>query len=289
MDIYREITPLTTSDCFMIFSRHKDNFDFPLHSHNEMEINLILNAKGAQRIVGDHIDVIDDVELVLVGPDTPHGWFTHECKSKTIHEVTIQFHADLFDDDFLKRNQMANIREMFAKSKYGILFPKEIAEPFADKLSTVHGKEGFESVIELISLLHELSQIGRWTTLSDSTFIQNKMSSSSRRIERVFEYMNKNFTEPIALADVAKIANMSEVSFSRYMKTHTGFSFIETLNDIRLGHVTRMLIDTNSTIAEIAFSCGFNNLANFNRIFKNKKGMTPTQFKKIYVRKKKYI
>ncbi|WP_299291603.1 hypothetical protein [uncultured Mucilaginibacter sp.] len=59
-NVVREITPLTQSDCFTMFSRVKKRFDFPLHYHEEYELNLILNAKGAKRIVGDHIEMIDD-------------------------------------------------------------------------------------------------------------------------------------------------------------------------------------------------------------------------------------
>ena len=77
-NIIREITPLTQNDCFTIFSRVKKEFSFPLHYHEEMELNLIINAKGARRIVGDHIDNIDDLELVLVGPNLYHAWFTHQ-------------------------------------------------------------------------------------------------------------------------------------------------------------------------------------------------------------------
>ena len=96
----REITPLTQNDCFTIFSRVKKEFNFPLHYHDEYELNLILNAKGAKRIVGDHIDEIDDVELVLVGPTLSHAWFTHHCTSGEIKEITIQWHKDLFDEKF---------------------------------------------------------------------------------------------------------------------------------------------------------------------------------------------
>ena len=91
-NIVREITPLTQNDCFTIFSRVKKEFNFPLHYHDEYELNLILNAKGARRIVGDHIDQIDDLELVLIGPNLSHAWFTHNCKSGEIKEITIQWH-----------------------------------------------------------------------------------------------------------------------------------------------------------------------------------------------------
>src|SRR5277367_2071878 len=101
-NIIREITPLTQNDCFTIFSRVKKEFTFPLHYHEELELNLIINAKGARRIVGDHIDTIDDLELVLVGPNLYHAWFTHECKSEEIREVTTQWHRDLFEEKLLR-------------------------------------------------------------------------------------------------------------------------------------------------------------------------------------------
>ena len=113
--ILREITPLTSSDCFTIFTRVKSEFDFPLHSHEEIELNFILNAKGARRVVGDHIGEIDDTELVLVGSNLPHVWQTHKCTSKEIREVTIQFHKDLFDEKFLRRNQLGFIRTMIQR------------------------------------------------------------------------------------------------------------------------------------------------------------------------------
>ena len=90
-NLLREIIPLTQNDCFTIFSRQKDHFDFPLHTHEEFELNLIVNAKNSKRIIGDHISEIDNLELVLVEPNLQHGWFTHKCTSKNIHDVTIQF------------------------------------------------------------------------------------------------------------------------------------------------------------------------------------------------------
>src|SRR5688572_33189842 len=96
--LMREITPLTQSDCFTIFSRVKSEFDFPLHYHEELELNFIRNAKGARRVIGDHIAEIDSTELVLVGSNLRHVWQTHKCKSKEINEITIQFHKDLFDE-----------------------------------------------------------------------------------------------------------------------------------------------------------------------------------------------
>ena len=148
----REITPLTSSDCFTIFTRIKSEFDFPLHSHEELELNFIMNAKGAKRVVGDHISEIDDLELVLIGSNLPHVWQTHKCKSKEIKEITIQFHKDLFDEKFLRRNQLSFIRNMLEKSAKGILFSRQITEQITPRLTILSQKQGFDSVLELLSI-----------------------------------------------------------------------------------------------------------------------------------------
>ena len=281
-NILKEITPLTASDCFTIFERTKTEFDFPLHYHEEMELNLIINAKGAKRMVGDHVGEIDEVELVLVGANLPHVWRTHNCKSRKIQEITIQFHKDLFEEKMLKRNQLHFIREMFEKSSRGILFSPTTTQQVISRLKKLRSKQGFDSVLELMSIFHDLSTSRNLQLLSEANFSNVQPTYKSRRIEKVMEYMRQNFDKSIDLSDVSKIANMTEVSFSRFMKTQTGVGFIDSLLDIRLAHASRLLIDTNQHISEIAYNCGFNNISNFNRLFKKKKGCTPKQLRENY-------
>jgi len=278
-NIIREITPLTQNDCFTIFSRVKKEFSFPLHYHEELELNLIINAKGARRIVGDHIDTIDDLELVLVGPNLYHAWFTHQCLSEEIKEVTIQWHKDLFEDKLLRRNQLSFIRNMLERSQKGILFSRDTTTALAPRILSLNQKHGFDSVLELMSILHDLSISRNMRTLSDASFTNEHFTYNSRRIEKAFEYMNNNYDKPISLGEVARVVNMTEVSFSRFIKKRTGNTFIDSLNEIRLGHASRMLIDTTHSIAEISYKCGFNNISNFNRIFKKKKTCTPKEFR----------
>jgi AraC-like DNA-binding protein len=288
-NVMREITPLTPGDCFTIFSREKKKFDFPLHYHDEYELNLILNAKGAKRVVGGHIEVIDDLELVLVGPNVYHAWFTHQCQSEAITEITIQFHKDLFDDKFLRRNQLSFVKNMIERSQRGILFSQETVSALKDRIQSLSKKSGFDSVLELLSVLHDLSISRNMKTLSDSSFSNEQFHYNSRRIEKVFEYMNAHYNMQITLAEVAKIANMPEASFSRFIKKRTGKTFIDSLNEIRLGHASRMLIDTTNTISEIAYKCGFNNISNFNRIFKRKKFCIPKDFRETYTGNRVFI
>ena len=280
--LLREITPLTPGDCFTIFYRTKEKFDFPLHYHEEFELNFIYNAKGAKRVVGDHIDEINEWELALIGPNLQHGWFMHKCRSKEIKEITIQFHRDLFDEKFLLRNQMKAIRNMFEESLRGILFSEDTAKSLAPRLQTLIQKPSFDSVLELMAILHDLSISRNKIALSDISFRANEsISYNSRRIDRVMTYLNQNFEKEITLAETARLSGMTEVGFSRFFKVRSGKTFVDTVNEIRLGHASRMLIDTTHSIYEIADRCGFNNLSNFNRIFKRKKGCTPKEFRRV--------
>ena len=144
-------------------------------------------------------------------------------------------------------------------------------------------KNGFDSVIELMSILHDLSTSRNMRTLSDVSFSNiNSISYNSRRIENIMHHLYNNFDKSITLHDAAQIASMSEVAFSRFFKLRTGKTFIDTLNEIRLGHASRLLIDTTQSITEIAYKCGFNNISNFNRLFKSKKNCSPKEYRHEY-------
>lgn len=292
MKIFCENTPLTDNDCFVIFSREKSCFDFPLHTHKELELNLVLNGAGASRVIGSHVGTIGDAELVFVNGEIPHAWFTDACRSRCIHEVTLQFSPDLIEDKLLNRNSLTALKQLFEEARRGVLFTEQTALEVAPVLQRIYERGsagGMQPLLDVLAVLNTLSLSSDRKLLSDLTFAQKKNVSYSQRLETVFTYMNRNFNRQISLRDVAETVNMSEVSFSRFIKKSTGQSFIDTLAEIRLGHVSRMLIDTDMTIAEIAFCCGFNNMANFNRIFKRKKGMPPHQFRTLFVHKKIYV
>jgi len=282
--VFREVTPLSTEDCFVIINRTKSEFTYPVHVHPEYELNFIENAKGAQRIVGDSMEVIDDLELCLIGnASLEHAWMNFHCESKEIHEITIQFHKDLFLESLLNKKQFHSVAVMLENAKKGMLFSRPVIEKVKDRLDYLNkGQNGFYSVLELLTILYELSNDENSRILCSSTFNKQDDSSESRRIQKVIKYLNSNYQKEIRLLDVANYVNMSEVSFSRFMKKRTGKNYIDYLNDLRLGIASRILIDTSKTIAEISFECGYNNLSNFNRIFKKRKGLTPKEFRENY-------
>ena len=292
-ELFKEVSPLSSKDCFILIERQKTNFNFPIHIHPECELNFIENAKGAQRIVGDSIEEIDEEELVLVtNPHLEHAWKDYRNVSKNIHEITIQFHPDLLTDTFLNKNQMISIRQLFRHAERGVAFSRESIAKVRPLLKTLTCEnDSFYSLIKLLIILHELSIDKGMRELSTGQFAANVMHqhSSDESLGRVMDYLSRHYSEVIRLSEVAEMVNMSESSFCRFFKQHTSKSFIDFLTDIRLGAASRALIDSSLSIAEIGYDCGFNKLSNFNRIFKKKKGVTPSEFRDNYRKNKTII
>ncbi|WP_299580312.1 AraC family transcriptional regulator [uncultured Sunxiuqinia sp.] len=274
----REITPLTPEDCLLVFDRWKETFDFPPHFHPEFELNFIQNAAGVKRFVGDHIGEIGQLELVLVGPNQPHFWEQANCSSTRIREITIQFHQNLFHDSLLNKNILHPIRDMLQRAYRGIAFSENAIRQLQPRIENLANLSGMDAFLELLSLLFDLSNSRNQQMLS-STSAKKEDFFNHEKMKLVFEFVQKNYMRKIKVEEMADLLNMTEVSFSRFMKQRTGKTFIEYLNDSRIGFATRYLIENNHSISEIAYLCGFNNLANFNRIFKKRKGSTPSEYR----------
>lgn len=292
-ELFKEVSPLSSKDCFIIMERLKSTFNFPIHIHPEYELNYIENASGAQRIVGDSVEEIADQELVLIAnPQLEHAWVNHRCQSQNIHEVTIQFHSDLLSESFLNKNQLISILELFKKAQKGMAFSRNAIMKVRPMLKTITCEtDSFYSVMKLFIILHELSADLEAKELASHSFAYPESApySANPRINKVVDYLHKNYAHPVHLNEIAALVNMSEASFCRFIKQHTSKSFVDFLTDIRIGMAIRALIDSPETIAEIGYSCGFNNLSNFNRTFKKKKGVTPTEFRLNYRKQKTII
>jgi len=289
--IIREITPLSDKDCFYIVDRRKKEFTYPLHSHAEFELNYIENAAGVRRIVGDSVEIIGNYDLTLItGEQLEHVWEQHQCKSDNIREITIQFSSDLFFGNLIHKNQFNSIRKMLDKAKNGLSFPMDSIMKVYKMLDTLSTeKEGFFAVIHFLSILYELSLSDNYRTLSSSSFAHSEDSTDSRRVVKIYEYINSHYKEPIHLEELAELVGMTPVALSRFYKLRTGKTVTDYIITIRLGNATRLLVDTTDSITEICYQCGFNNLSNFNRIFRKKKGCTPKEFRENYRKTKMMI
>ncbi|SNR16519.1 helix-turn-helix domain-containing protein [Tenacibaculum jejuense] len=277
-NIHREITQLSPSDSFLVYYRIKDDFDFPIHFHPEYELNFIHKGSGVRRVIGDHIGEINDYELVLVGPNLPHCWELHNCKEKEIHEITIHIHNDLLDEKLLSRRVFKSVRDMLNRSIHGISFSEKTIKEIMPRLLELPKISGIDYFLEFISILHDLS-ISRNQKLLSTSFSNYNDFENSEKIKKVYEYIQNNFNRKISLDEISELVNMTPVSFNRFIKKRTGKTFVSYINNTRVSYASRLLLETDLSVGEIAYKCGFNNLANFNRMFKKIKNNTPSEFR----------
>lgn len=287
--VLHEITPLGEHDFMYVADRHKKEFDFPIHRHEIFELNFVAGAAGCQRVVGDSSEVIDDLDLVLISsPDLEHVWEQHECRSEDIHEVTVQFRLD-FDSptsSFLT-NPFKPIYHMLTRAKQGLAFSHEAIMMVYHRIVRLSAiDEGFLAVQELLSILYELSKFDDARELASSAFAKVEVDSDSKRILKVKNYINDHYKDDMSLEQLSALVGMAPTAFSRYFKLRTGKNLSEYIVDIRLGHAARRLVDTTDSVSEICWTTGFNTLSNFNRLFRKRKGCSPTEFREKYQKTK---
>lgn len=290
--VLREIPPLMENDFMYVADRHKHEFTYPIHKHEVFELNYVENAAGVNRIVGDSAETIGDYDLVLItSPDLEHVWTQGTCRSPEVREITVQFYFDFMSPNSLfARNSMNTIRCMFEKARKGVAFPLSAimqVYPRLDRLA--EQKDNFYAMIELLTILYELSKTDGMHELATTSFAKVDVNSESRRVLKVQDFINKHLTEEIRLNDVAALVGMSPSAFSRFFKLSTSKTLSEYVVDIRLGMAARRLVDTTDSVSEICYACGFNTLSNFNRLFRKHKGCNPTEFREKYVFKSKKV
>lgn len=283
--ILSEICPLSDKDCFLVVERHKTNFAFPLHKHREYELNFIQNGAGVERIVGNSKTVISDVELVLIGGgELEHAWMQGNCKSMDIREITIQFSPDLLDGELLSKNQFAPIKKMLEKSHMGLAFPlNAIMSVYPDIDRIASQKDSFVQFLEFLNILYTLSKYDV-PTLATSPIAQMDEDPGSDRIKKINDFIARHYTEEITLDGLADLVGLSPTSLSRLYKQKTGETLSFHILDFKLRKAARELLDTERNIADICFSSGFNNLSNFNRLFKSRYNMSPREFRHVYMK-----
>lgn len=290
--VLREITPLGEHDFLYVADRHKQGFDYPIHCHDVMELNFVAGGAGARRIVGDSQEVIGDFDLVLItSSDLEHVWEQHECRSRDIHEITVQFSIPFEDDNLpFRTNPFQSIFRMLLRAKHGLAFPVEAVLTVYHLLTELSNSgDSFRAVQHFFSILYELSKFTDARELSSSSYAKVEIDGDSRRVLKAKHYISEHYGDDLSLEMLSSLVGMSPSAFSRFFKQHAGKNLSDYIVDIRLGNAARRLVDTTESVSEICYYCGFNTLSNFNRLFRKRKGCSPTEFREKYRKTRVFI
>lgn len=139
--------------------------------------------------------------------------------------------------------------------------------------------EGPSRIIELLTILNKLAETKEKELLASPGFVHHFKTSGSDQITKVCDYIMQNFTSDLTLRNVARIANMTPNAFCSFFKQRTRKTFVNFVNEVRVGYACKLLTGDQYNISEICYMSGFQNLSNFNRQFKKILNKTPHQYR----------
>jgi AraC-like DNA-binding protein len=252
-------------------------FSAPYHYHPEMELTWIVRSSG-HRFVGDHIEPFAAGDLVLLGSNLPHVWLNHPDCSRA-ETVVVQFLPQFLGAGFFDLPEMIAVRRLFERAARGVSFSPSARKKVSHALSHLAEETGPRRLAHLLEIFATLATDRSARMLCSPRYAPQHNSENEARINAVYRHLVANFRDTIFQSDIAAGIGLSPAAFSRFFRHATGRGFTETLNDIRLGHACELLRETNRTIAEACYESGFENLANFNRQFRRRHGLSPTEWR----------
>jgi len=260
------------------------NLNFPLHYHtNQYEMTLALGGRGI-RVVGDNVSEFDENDLVLVGKGIPHTWIStqsgDQSSQSNIQVIVVHFNSYIFGDELLSRNEFNHIKDLLTLSERGLSFGVDITKNILKRFYQFTLEPDFSTYMNIMEILNTLAESGDYKTLCSDTYSYKGRLDETNKFEAIFNYIQSNYLNKIKITDVATLAGMNDSAFSHYFKKRTRYSFTDFINLLRLNHAAKQIIYKHKNIADICFDSGFNNLSNFNRMFKKWKGDTPLQYRK---------
>lgn len=264
------------SASFLAYSYKAPYFEFKWHYHPEFELTYIVKGSG-YRIVGNTYEYFKEGDLVLLGSNLPHTWTGKSNQTNYSEAIVIQFSIEMLHS-LLVYEEAVDVFKMFKDAAMGLNF--KASNALVTKLNTILQSNNFEKLINLLSLLNDLSKES-YRLISPNSFHTIVTKKNEKRINKVCLYIQHNYTRKIAIKQVANLIHVTESNFCKFFKKTTGITFSDYVNEIRINEACRLLELTEMTISQIVYECGFENQSYFNRVFINKKMKSPSQYRKI--------
>ena len=249
------------------------------HYHQELE-------GSGKRIVGDSIEEFNPGDMIFIGPRIPHVWFpveTHrqQHSGRTLESVYMLFNQDILPEALTSLPEFSNIRKAVLLSERGIRVYGETL----NEVSNIMLQLPYMSRIKRLMMFYEIMDfIGKsqsFNFLASEDYIKTKFETGNKRVNRIHEFLMKNYQGDIDLKEIAEVAHMAPASVCRFFKNSTGMTIFEYLNKIKINYSCQLLLNTDLNILDISYDCGFNNLSHFNKQFRKFIGATPSQFRKL--------
>ena len=260
------------------------HFIVPWHYHPAIEIMYITRGIGT-RFVGDCIEQYEEGDVWMIGPNLPHEWRNDDAyfdKESGLRAtcICLFFKREIFDPNFIRLPEMNNIRDLIERSRRGLKFTGKSKLEITRFIRSSVNDVGVRKVTNLLTLLELMATSTEYELLASVGFTNSVNSEDFERFNKVYKFLVKNFATSIRLEEVSTLVGLTPTAFCRYFKERTKKTFVEYLNEMRIGYSKKLLLENKMKISTISGEVGFPNLSNFISQFKKVTGMSPSQFQK---------
>lgn len=274
-----EKLPLSENTSFVAKTFRTPHFEVPWHQHIEYELILFTEGDGLA-FIGNYAGEFKTGDVFFIGKNVPHT-FQKRINEMITSAIVVQFREDFWGSDFLALPEAKEIRDLFQISMQGLQITGTSKERLGEIIQQLEHQKGFGRMVRLSECLEIIAVDKEFLTLS--TQEANLLNPKDKeRIDKVFNYTIDSFRQPITLSEVAEIAGLSIPAFCSYFKKSTKKTYIDFLNEIRVGYACKLLIETDLNIINICYESGYNTLANFNKQFLKVKQETPSKYRKTF-------
>jgi len=251
--------------------------------HVNFEIALIENCSG-RRFIGDHIEDFEGTELVLMASFLPHCWQYYRTidPQTSASAIVVHFFPDFLGKDLYAKPEAGPLAKLFSDASKGVLFSGDTVYQAKTILMEMLDEKGLSRSASMLRLLDVLAQSSTCKVLSSPGFNILTDSIEANKINNIFDYISKNFKNPITLEEVAAMIPMSQAAFCRFFKSKTNRTLTDFIKEIRIGHAAKLLLSGDHNVSEACYDSGYNNISNFNKHFREIKGVSPKEFIKKY-------
>lgn len=276
-----EKLPLSENTSFVARTQRTPHFEVPWHQHIEYEIILMTEGQGTS-YVGNYVGNYSVGDIYFLGSNLPHT-FQKSNEEMVASAVVVQFTEDFWGKDFIQLPECRQLKKLFETSLKGLRILDSCKLKLRPMIQQLEHATGFQRILQLCNCLMVLTEKNSYEKLSTQDILQFN-PKQKERIDAIFQYTIQYFQESFSVADVAKNVNMSVPAFCSYFKKCTKKTYIDFLNEVRIGHACKQLMDTQMTVAEIAYESGYNTLVNFNKQFLKLKNSTPSTYRKAFMK-----
>lgn len=273
--------PRTGTTSIHVQSDRVPHFYNYLHQHPEIQITLICQSVGTL-IAGDYVGRFQEGDVFVIGSNQPHVFRNDAVylkKKKQAESVTVFFDENSLGGSFWQQEELISFLPFFKTSKTGYRINGALQTRTANLLIQLSEASGLGKLILFMELIELLSHPTNLTPLSKTQTQGSIKDYDGSRLNRIIAHTFREYQREIALSEIADIAHMTITAFCKYFKRRTGKTYLNFLQEVRVSHACKQLLEKDSPITDISDASGFSNLSNFNRVFKRITGHTPREYR----------